>query len=107
MTSEPTIVGIGESLGRGTVISILLVIFILPQILILGGVVIDKTSFSVTMPVHRHAASGRVVLDGTIRGEIHGFVSGTVRAVVDGSVNVNLISGMASEEYGNESGNET
>ena len=97
MTSEPTIVGIGESLGRGTVISIFLVMFILPQILILGGVVIDKTSFSVAMPAHRHTASGRIALDGTVRGEIHGFVSGTVRAVVDGSVNVNLISGTVSE----------
>ena len=33
MTSEPVIAGIGESLGRGTVISILMVMFALPQIL--------------------------------------------------------------------------
>ena len=32
MTSEPVIAGIGESLGRGTVISILMVMFALPQI---------------------------------------------------------------------------
>ena len=37
MTSEAAIVGIGDSLGRGTVISIILVMFVLPQILLLGA----------------------------------------------------------------------
>ena len=37
MTSEAAIVGIGQSLGRGTIISMLFVLFVLPQILLLGG----------------------------------------------------------------------
>ena len=37
MTSEPVIAGIGESLGRGTVISIIMVMFALPQILLIGA----------------------------------------------------------------------
>ena len=102
MTSEPTIVGIGQSLGRGTILSILLVMFVLPQILLLGGIVVDKTSFSVPMPIRRHSGTGRVSLDGVVRGEIHGMVTGTVHAVVEGNVNVNMISGSISEEAQDE-----
>lgn len=94
MTSEPTIVGIGQSLGRGTIISMFLVMFVLPQILLIGGNVIDKTSFSVpavTLP--KREMSGRVYVDGMVRGEIHGTVNGIMRATVDGDVNLNLISG--------------
>ena len=46
MTSEAAIVGIGQSLGRGTILSIILVMFVLPQILLIGGTVVEKTSFS-------------------------------------------------------------
>jgi len=45
MTSSPSIAGIG-TIGRGTIISMLLVLFVLPQILLLGEKVIDRTSFS-------------------------------------------------------------
>lgn len=45
MTSEAAICGIGDALGRGTLISIFLVMFVLPQILLLGEKIIDKTSF--------------------------------------------------------------
>ena len=100
MTSEPVIAGIGESLGRGTVISILMVMFALPQILLIGSKVIDRTSFAVPNVIHRHAADGRIRLDGVVRGEIHGTVSGVVRAIVDGDVNVTVISGSMVEEGG-------
>ena len=110
MTSEPVIAGIGESLGRGTVISIIMVMFALPQILLIGSKVIDRTSFAVPNVIHRHAADGRIRLDGVVRGEIHGTVSGVVRAIVDGDVNatvegdidLNLISGSANEEQDDE-----
>jgi len=46
MTSEPVIAGIGESLGRGTVISIIMVMFALPQILLIGSKVIDNEATS-------------------------------------------------------------
>ncbi len=47
MTSSVSIAGIGQSLGRGTIISMILVMFVLPQILLIGGGIVDKTSFSV------------------------------------------------------------
>ena len=70
MTSDAAIVGIGQSLGRGTILSIFLVMFVLPQILLLGATVVDKTSFSVHGAIRRRSTSGRVRVDGMVRGEI-------------------------------------
>ena len=102
MTSEAAIVGIGQSLGRGTILSIFLVMFVLPQILLLGGTVVEKTSFSMPSAIRRRGASGRVRVDGMVRGEISGTVSGMVHAVVEGKVDLNLISGSVTEEADDE-----
>ncbi len=93
MTSEAAIVGIGQSLGRGTIISMLLVLFVLPQILLLGGGLVDKTSFSMPTAARTHQSRERVFVDGLVTGEISGTVSGLVRASVDGDVNLRVISG--------------
>ena len=106
MTSEPVIAGIGESLGRGTVISIIMVMFALPQILLIGSKVIDMTSFAVPSVLPRRIGDGRIRLDGVVRGEIHGTVSGVVHAIVDGDVNVTVISGSMAEEGGNADASE-
>lgn len=98
MTSTASITGIGQNLGRGTIISILLVMFVLPQILLIGGKVVDKTSFSMPNVSKKYTSHGRVKVDGMVRGEIHGIVSGTMHATVDGDVDLNLISGSALEE---------
>ena len=98
MTSDPAIVGIGQSLGRGTIISIFLVMFVLPQILLLGGAIVDKTSFSMPTAMRQKSAVGHIKVDGMVRGEIHGYVSGIVRADIDGEVNLNLLSGEVIEE---------
>lgn len=45
MTSERSIYGIGKYLGQGTIISILVTMFVLPQILLVGDKVIEVTSF--------------------------------------------------------------
>ena len=100
LTSEPVIAGIGESLGRGTVISIFLVMLVLPQILLTGTAFIDKTSFSmpgVSVGEHR-ALSGKVFINGMVRGHISGNVRGQICAMVDGDVDLNVISGSADEE---------
>jgi hypothetical protein len=104
MTSEPTIMGIGQSIGQGTLISIFLVMLVLPQILLLGSGVVEKTSFSMRSSLRQRSASGRVRVDGIVHGEIHGTVTGTVHAFVDGDVDVRLVSGnlTGSEEDGHE-----
>ncbi len=94
LTTECTINGIGDALGRGTIISIILVMFVLPQILILGGKIIEKTSFSMPKVAGReHRGSGTVAVDGLISGEIRGTVNGVFRGTIDGDVNVRLLSG--------------
>ena len=99
MTSDACIVGIGQCLGRGTIISIILVLFVLPQILLLGGVLVDKTSFSMHHSVLRaNTASGRVRVNGMVQGEVNGKVTGTMNAIVDGNVQLTLLSGKILQE---------
>ena len=98
MTSTASITGIGQNLGRGTILSILLVMFVLPQLLLIGGKVVDMTAFSMPNMTKKHSGRGRVRVDGLVRGEVHGVVSGVMHAIVDGEVDLNLISGVAAEE---------
>ena len=93
MTTECTINGIGEALGRGTIISIILVMFVLPQILILGGRILEKTSFSMPVVSRELRASGLIAVDGIIIGEIHGKVNGHFRGTIDGDAELRLVSG--------------
>ena len=87
MSSDGAICGIGQCLGRGTIISILLVMFVLPQILLLGEKVIDHTSFKVSVPVKMEKTSGLVRVDGYVQGQINGIVSCEIHGVIKGDVN--------------------
>ena len=97
LTTECTINGIGDALGRGTIISIVLVMFVLPQMLILGGKILEKTSFSMPKVTLERHASGTVAVDGLIAGEIRGTVNGVFRGTIEGDVNVRLLSGSIDE----------
>ena len=92
MTSEATISSIGVCLGRGTLISLILVMFLL-----LGDTIIERTSFNISVPVKRKRAAGYLFVDGIIRGEIHGSINASVRGVVQGDVNAAVISGTMEE----------
>ena len=108
LTTECTINGIGEALGRGTIISIILVMFVLPQILILGGKILEKTSFSMPNVSREQRTNGLVAVDGLIAGEIRGTVNGMFRGTIDGEVDVRLLSGRVEEmkkEASTEGGN--
>lgn len=87
MTSNGAISGIGESLARGTIISILLVMFVLPQILMVGEKIIEKTSFKFSSPIKLTRRFGTVRVDGLVRGHVNGTVVGTMHAIVKGEVN--------------------
>ena len=47
MSSEPVIAGIGKYVGTGTVISVILVMFVLPQLLIFGDALITATTIRI------------------------------------------------------------
>ena len=99
MTSHAAIVGIGQSLGRGTIISMVLVMFVLPQILLIGSGIVDKTSFSMPKTsLTRVSSTGHIRVDGMVRGEIHGYVNGIIRADINGDVDLNLIGGKNAQQ---------
>ena len=81
-----------------TIISIFLVLFVLPQILLVGSKIVDKTSFAVPKLVARSSGNGRMRVNGIVQGEIHGSVAGTMNAIVDGDVQLTVISGNVSQE---------
>ncbi len=93
LTSDGAIAGIGQCLGRGTLISMILVLFVLPQILLLGDRVIAMTAFSVSRPIRSREESGIIRVDGMIRGQISGQIIGTVHGIVRGDVRASIISG--------------
>ena len=95
LTTECTINGIGDALGRGTIISIVLVMFVLPQILVLGGKILEKTSFSMPTVNRERRGSGVVAVDGLVTGEIRGSVNGLFRGTIEGDVDLRLLSGKA------------
>lgn len=95
LTSNETISTIGIYLCAGTLISIFLVMCVLPQILLLGDIIISKTSFTIGRNDKLVQKSGLIRINGRVRGsmeglvdaEIHGVFRGTLNAVVDiGSV---------------------
>ena len=93
MTSDCAIYGIGKCLGRGTIISIFITMFVLPQILLVGDKVIELTAFVMNMPVQTKQLTGAMRIDGVVRGRIEGTVNGVVHATVKGNVNAYIENG--------------
>ncbi|MBR1660370.1 MAG: MMPL family transporter [Oscillospiraceae bacterium] len=105
LSSTPSVASIGVCLGRGTVISIFLVLCILPQILLLGDTIIEKTSFTIKshLPIESH--NGTLFLDGHVRGYISGVVDAQISGVLRGSMNAAVSAGKvkeAKDEQGKE-----
>lgn len=88
MSSDGAVCGIGQCLGRGTIISIFIVMFILPQILLVGEKIIDRTSFAVSMPLKLERTSGLMRVDGVVRGRINGTVTGEIHGFVRGEASL-------------------
>ncbi len=97
MTSDVAIYGIGKCLGRGTLISIFITMFVLPQILLVGDKVIEKTAFVMNMPIRTKNATGLIKVDGLVRGKIDGTVTGTMNAIIKGNVSAYVEAGDVTE----------
>lgn len=93
LSTNPSISSIGVCLGRGTLISIFLVMGILPQILLLGDVIIDKTAITLKRHLPMQSHTGIMRLDGHVRGYIAGVVDGNFSGLIRGTVNAQLESG--------------
>lgn len=73
---------LGTYLGQGTIISVFLVIFVLPQLLYLGDVIIEGTSFKLKGLEATYKSKNKV----RVQGRIHGYVRGEIDAIVDGTI---------------------
>ena len=87
LSTNAVIAGIGSNLGRGTVISMFLVMGVLPQILLLGDIIIEKTKFSLPLPEVTKSTTGTVFVSGRVRGRVSGFVDANITGVIRGDVN--------------------
>ena len=94
LTTNPVIAAIGTCLGRGTIVSIILVLFVLPQILILGDTIIERTSFEMKgVAGMTRTASGTMHVNGRVRGYINGVVDADIKGVLHGQFSANIATG--------------
>ena len=109
ITTEPSIVGIGQCLSRGTLISMFLVMFVLPQILLLGDKLVEKTTFHLKSPAHSapRRLGGVVYINGRVRGRISGVVDAEIHGVIHGDVSAKMESGSYQELPQEEAQHET
>jgi predicted RND superfamily exporter protein len=99
LSSDGTISSIGVCLGRGTIISIVLVMGVLPQLLLLGDSIIERTSFTLKKVERTQLTRSRVTVNGLVNGYINGRVSGIVRGVIIGDVDARIENRGALENY--------
>ena len=110
LSTQPAIVSIGKTLCSGTLLSMFLVMCILPEILLLGDTIIEKTKFTINKPEIVHKETGRFLVNGRVRGYINGFVDADIHGIVRGdmsaNVNVNNISAEPKEGEKDDEPNE-
>lgn len=95
LSSDVAISSVGICLGRGTLISIGLVMFVLPQILLLGDVIIEKTSFTLKRRELIQKRSGYMCVNGRVRGYVCGIVDANISGMIHGEISAQLDSDAA------------
>ena len=94
MTANPVISTFGACIGRGTIISLILVMGVLPQLLVLGDILIERTSFRMPQLDRRtRSVSGTVRVRGRVRGYISGMVDAEINGEVTGQINASVSAG--------------
>lgn len=93
LSSNPAIASIGVCLGRGTLISIFLVMGILPQILLLGDIIIEKTAFTLKARLPIQSRTGALWVDGHVRGYVSGVIDADFSGILRGTINAAVAAG--------------
>ena len=88
IASDPTVASIGVALGRGTLISIILVLGVLPQILLFGDFIIEKTALTINLARPQKEVAGRVRVTGHVKGYGQGEIDADVSGVFQGQMKV-------------------
>ena len=82
LSTDGTTAILGRYIGQGTIISTILVIFVLPQLLYLGDTIIERTTFILNLPVSVDRPKKKL----HIEGRLHGYVKGEIDAFVEGTI---------------------
>lgn len=88
ISTDATVSAMGTTLGRGTLTSIVLVLFVLPQVLLLGDWIIEKTAFTMNLAREQKDVAGRVRITGHVRGYVQGEIDADVQGVFHGQMKV-------------------
>lgn len=102
MTTEPIIGSIGLALGRGTLISIILVMTALPQILNIGDTIIEKTALTLKLNKRQRVNLDEMKMDGYVKGNVTGYIDGQFKGVIRGNINAAIESKPQESEDNNE-----
>jgi hypothetical protein len=94
MSAQPVVSIMGTCIGRGTIISIILVLLVLPSILVLGDSIIERTRFKLKLPEVPYAAATGAM---TVRGHIKGYINGMVDADFNGVLHGQLDAAISTE----------
>jgi predicted RND superfamily exporter protein len=98
MTTQPIIGSIGLALGRGTLISIILVMTALPQILNIGDVIIEKTALTIKIKKRERVNLDQMRMDGYVKGQVTGYIDGQFKGVIRGNINAEIESNAQESE---------
>lgn len=91
LSAQPVVSIMGTCLGRGTIISIILVLFVLPAFLVLGDSIINRTSFKLKgIEPRSRAAAGTIVVHGHVRGYVSGVVDADFDGILHGQLNASV-----------------
>lgn len=90
IASDATVASIGVALGRGTLISIMLVLLVLPQILLLGDFIIEKTALTMNLSRPQKEVAGKVRVTGHVRGYVQGEIDADIQGVFQGQMKVSV-----------------
>ena len=87
VSSNAVVAAIGLALGRGTLTSIALVLLALPQTLLIGDIIIEKTAFTLKRETIKPLPTGgRIRMTGHIKGYVNGVIDGEFSGVIDGEM---------------------
>ena len=94
ISTSPVNAIMGQCIGRGTVISMLLVLFVLPCVLVIGDKIIEATSFQVKGPdISEREDMGTMRVKGRLHGYVDGYIDGDVDVIVHGRVHAAVVAG--------------
>ncbi len=98
ISTNAVIAGLGVCLGRGTLISIVLVMTLLPQIMVIFDKLVEKGAFSIKTK-EKTERRGVVYVDGRVKGYVNGYVNGTIHGMIKGDVKA-VVENMSDENEG-------